>query len=171
MPWQMRNRPPEDPRIQIDTAQICVNGHVITAHVHTQPEFCEEFCTRCGEQTIVACQSCKKQIRGLPPWMMIRYKAPAFCHACGKPYPWTSRTLEAAKAYAQDLQSLTGEERVQLALSLDDLVRDTPMAPVSANHFKRLVAKAGREAPGFFKDLLVELVSETVKKVIWGPAA
>ena len=54
-------------------------------------------------------------------------------------------------------------------MSLDELIKDSSMAQVSAGRFKRLAAKAGKEAPGFFKDLLVDLVSETAKKAIWGP--
>jgi len=160
----------EDP--QYDVAQICLNGHIINDRCEFSPEHCEDYCSKCGEKTIKGCPLCNCLIRGLHSSVIVgQISRPRFCRKCGKPYPWTTRTLEAAKAYAHELQSLTGEERIQLALSLDDLVKDTPMAQVSAGRFKRLAAKAGGEAPGFFKDTLVDLVSETVKKAIWGPAA
>ena len=131
-----------------DVAQICLNGHIINDRCGSSPERCESYCSKCGEKTIKGCPSCNCLIRGLHSSVIVgRIHLPRFCHKCGNPYPWTSRKLEAAKTYAQDLESLTEQERVQLALSLDDLVKDTPMAQVSANRFKRLAAKAGGEAP------------------------
>ncbi len=164
----------EEEPAHYDVAQVCLNGHMINDACKHSPETCEDHCSRCGDPTIRACRFCNTPTRG-------RYFVPGvvdlsgpgtpsrFCHKCGKPYPWTSRKLEAAKAYALDLQALTPDERMQLTQSLDDLVKDTPMAQVAAGRFKRLAAKAGGEAPGFFKDILVDLVSETAKKVIWGP--
>ncbi len=155
-----------------DVAQFCLNGHIINDRCEFSPERCEDYCTKCGEKTIKGCPSCECLIRGLHSSVIVGHiPLPRFCRNCGKPYPWTTRKLEAAKAYTLDLQSLTAEERMQLAVSLDDLIKDTPMAQVSASRFKRLAAKAGGEAPGFFRDMLVDLVSETVKKAIWGPAA
>jgi len=158
----------EDESEGFDTAQICLNGHAINSAVRMTPEFSEKFCKNCGERTIQTCPECQTEIRGhyVGSLSTAAYIPPRFCHNCGKPYPWTSRKLEAAKTYAQDLQTLTPEERVQLAISLDDLVKDTPMAQVSAGRFKRLIAKAGGDAPGFFKEILVGIVSESIKKLI-----
>jgi len=82
--------------------------------------------------------------------------------------PWTERRLEAAKALAEDLEGLNDDERQQLAGTLRDLVSDSPMTTVSAGKFKRLVTKAGHGAAGAFRDILVDVASETAKKVIWG---
>jgi hypothetical protein len=162
----------EEEPSRYDVAQICLNGHIINDRCEFSPECCENYCSKCGEKTTKGCPSCDCLIRGLHSSVIVgRIPLPRFCHKCGNPYPWTSRKLEAAKAYAQDLEALTPDERVQLALSLDQLVKDTPMAQVAAGRFKRLVAKAGGEAPGFFKEVLTHLVSETVKKAIWGPTA
>ena len=35
--------------------------------------------------------------------------------------------------------------------------------------FKKYAAKGGKEIGRSFRDILVEIVSETVKKSIWGP--
>ncbi len=117
----------------------------------------------------MACE-CGTGIRGhywVPGYAGIsHYSAPSFCHECGKPYPWTSRRLEAAKAYVQDLAALAPEERTQLAVSIDELVKDTPMAQVAAGRFKRLAAKAGKEAVSFLRDMLVDIASETAKKTM-----
>jgi hypothetical protein len=163
----------EDETEGFDAAQICLNGHAINSAVKSLPQFSEKFCKNCGEHTIQTCPECQTEIRGyyIGSLSTAAYIPPRFCHDCGKPYPWTSCRLEAVKAYAQELQALTPEEGVQLAVSLDELVNDTPMAQVAAGRFKRLVTKAGGEAPGFSKEMLAYLVSETVKKAIWGPTS
>lgn len=175
MSWDPFDEEPEEPA-HFDVAQVCLNGHVVTPASQRSPERQQRRCVKCGEATITACPECKAEIRGyyyVPGVIDLTggYSLPSFCHDCGKAYPWTSRRLEAAKAYAQELNALTPEERVQLAVSLDELVKDTPMAQVAAGRFKRLAAKAGKEASGFFRDILVDVFSETVKKAIWGPGA
>jgi hypothetical protein len=174
MPWDLRKEGlKKGDSGEFDVGEICLNGHATNGSAKFSPEFCQTFCQRCGETTIQACPQCHVEIRGRYRVEITTrpYVPPRFCHNCGKPYPWTARTLEAAKVDALELQTLTTEERVQLAQSLDDLVKDTPMAQVAAGRFKRLASKAGRGAPECFKDVLVDLVSETVKKTIWGPMA
>ncbi len=51
--------------------------------------------------------------------------------------------------------------------SLDDIVRDTPKTTVAATRFKRILAKAGTGAGQAFRDILVDVISETAKKMIW----
>jgi hypothetical protein len=152
-------------------AQICLNGHVINSASKSSPECCQEFCAKCGTKTIKACPACGTDIRGYYHVQGVvgyfEYQVPRFCHACGKAYPWTETSLEAAKRYALELQSLNQEERTQLAAALDDLVRDSPKTPVAASRFKRLASKAGKETAEAFKAILVEVVSEAAKKSIW----
>ena len=92
---------------------------------------------------------------------------PICCPDCGKPYPWTEIKLKAAQELADELDSLSAEERSLLKKSLNDIVRDTPKTTVAATRFKRLVAKAGKSAADGFRDILVDVLSEAVKKVIW----
>ncbi len=47
-----------------DTAQICLNGHVITTHANTSPDLMQKHCDKCGEPTITKCPNCKSDIRG-----------------------------------------------------------------------------------------------------------
>ena len=70
---------------------------------------------------------------------------------------------------SDELAGLTEEEKKALGDSLDDLVRETPKTPVAITRFKRLVAKAGTGAAEGFKTLLLDIVSEAVRKQIWGP--
>lgn len=154
-----------------EVAQICFNGHVITSMLESNPEMDQKFCGKCGAGTITECQSCKEKIRGyhivsgilsLSPYVL-----PKFCYACGKSYPWTESKLRAAQELTDKLGELTSKEREDLKKSLDEIVKDAPNAQVAAMRFKKLVAKAGRGAAEAFKEILISIVSEAVKKSIW----
>ena len=95
------------------------------------------------------------------------YTIPNFCHNCGKPYTWVEIKLKAARELSDELDGLTVTERDQLKKSLDDIVTDTPQTAVAALRFKRLAAKAGIAAANGLKDILVDIISETAKKLIW----
>ena len=95
------------------------------------------------------------------------YRRPSFCHKCGKPYPWTEATLRAAQELSDEIEGLTHAERNVLKRSLDDIVRDTPQTTVAATRFKRLAAKSGKAAAEGFRNILIDVVSGTAKKIIW----
>ena len=78
--------------------------------------------------------------------------------------------LHAAAELAEEVDGLSDDERKALSSSIDDLVRDSPRTPVAAARFKRLIAKAGTTVATEFRALLVDVVSETAKKLLWpGP--
>jgi len=91
---------------------------------------------------------------------------PSFCPDCGKLYPWTEAKLKAAQELTDELDSLSPEEREALKKSFDDIVRDTPQTKVAATQFKRLVAKVGKIAAEQLRELVVDIASETAKKII-----
>lgn len=154
-----------------DTAQICLNGHPINTMAASYPESNMKFCDRCGASTITACPDCKAPIKG---YYHVRgvigagsdYLPPSFCPNCGIPYPWTNAKLKAAKEFAHELDNLNEDEKTILEKSLEDLARDTPNTQVAAVRFKKLVAKAGKGAAEGFKSILVDVLSETAKKLI-----
>ena len=156
-----------------DTAQMCTNGHIINSQSVYRPEHNKEFCDKCGALTINNCQKCNLPIRGyyhVPPMGTLDYTdlpLPIFCPDCGKPYPWTEAKLKAAQELSDEVDNLSPEERSLLKKSLDDIVRDTPQTTVAANRFKRLVAKAGKPVADAFRDILVDILSEAAKKIIW----
>jgi hypothetical protein len=158
-----------------DVAQICLNGHVINTMAKRAPESNEKRCTRCGEETIMACQTCDNAIRGdyfVPGVIAVgfRYNAPAYCHNCGNPYPWTTRRLQAAKELAGTLENLSHDEQIQLRDSIEDLARDTPQAKLAESRFKGLLKKAGTRASEEMRSLVVDIFSEAVKKSLFpGP--
>ena len=154
------------------TAQICQNGHVITS-ADTSPGLSAPFCRQCGSKTITKCPDCSANIRGYYHVDGVvslgeHYGAPAFCHACGKPYPWTAAKLEGARELADELHELTTEEREKLKGTLDDLVRDTPRTQVASTRFKRIMSKVGASSASAMRDIIVDVLSESAKKMILG---
>ena len=174
-----------------DTAQICINGHTVNLMSVSRPEHNRKFCDRCGAPTITKCQNCNVSINGFyhegtadefdiegmieeivnpPPNITHDYTTvQSFCPHCGNPYPWTEARLKAAKELADELDNLSLEEREILKKSLDDIMvmEDTPQTPVAATRFKRLVAKAGPVVADSFRKILIDIASETAKKMIW----
>lgn len=155
-----------------DVAQICLNGHVINEATKKFPQFNKDFCDKCGAKTITQCPHCSTNIRGKyhveGVFAPSRFRAPAFCPDCGVPYPWTESKLQAAKELAEELEGLTEEELRILAQSIDDLVKDTPKTELAATRTKKLIAKAGKEAAGTLRDILVDIASATAKKLLFG---
>jgi hypothetical protein len=152
-----------------DVAQICLNGHVVTAMAGHVPERMRNFCEDCGAATITECPSCDQSIPGFYLNSAIigsHYEPPAFCGDCGKPFPWTERRLEAGRELAFEAEHLSGEERQQLADSLNDLTRDTPKTQVAAGRFRRLAAKAGVETGNALRTVLVDVMSDAAKKAL-----
>lgn len=100
---------------------------------------------------------------------MHEYSKPAYCFNCGTAFPWTTSSLVAASELVDGLDALSAQEKQQLKDSLPDLVRETPNTPVAEGRFNRLTKKAGAEAVGGIRAILIDVVSEAVKKSIFGP--
>jgi hypothetical protein len=158
---------------QYDVAQICINGHLITSTVTTSPQRAKDFCDRCGGRTISRCEECTAPIRGA--YCYYRFgrlvtdsitRIPAFCQKCGKAYPWTESKLDAARDLADQL-GLDIPERTLLEKSIEEIIRDTPRAAAEAIKFKIIVEKTQPWALPAFKEILIGVVSESVKKLIW----
>jgi hypothetical protein len=133
-----------------DGALICRNGHVVERMLCSDGGHKAAFCTICGLETLSICPECGGSIRGAyltlefdPVCLEANDEAPAFCHACGKPYPWTATRLAAAQEMARELDSLDSEERELLASSLAEIMADTSRTQLAASRTKRLLAKAG----------------------------
>jgi hypothetical protein len=167
--YSQRNR---DPQLTWDTAQICLNGHVINRRYESWPTSNSPHCPKCGAKTITQCPSCNTRIRGgyvggMPS--STEEKADPFCHQCGAAYPWTETSLSAAREYIRELDRLNDNEKGLLSRSLDDLVRETPNTPVAILRFKQLARKAGSAAADGLKSILVQVAVESAKRQIWQP--
>lgn len=156
-----------------DTAQICKNGHITTGYYDEYPEWRKAFCDHCGAATVTTCDGCGKKIRGdyvsdmrLPG---PEYFAPSYCPHCGKPYPWTVAKIQAAKELFEELEGIDANERLILGQSLDNLLTDTPKTEIAGLRFKMIMRKVGKESYDAVKTVLLDLVSEGVKRKLFGP--
>lgn len=155
-----------------DLAQVCRNGHVINSMARDYPNSNQDHCDGCGAATIVSCPSCNEGIRGhhhVPGIIRLsQYTAPAYCHKCGNPFPWTAAGLTAAEELADELEGLTEEERESLKKSLNDLICETPSTRVAEVRFKRIMKKAGRDGYDSMRSILTGIISEAVRKTVFG---
>lgn len=84
------------------------------------------------------------------------------------PFPWTQSKLMAAHAFIQELEKLSDDEKAMLETSLDDMIREAPSAPTAAMRFKRLMTKAGSTAASGLREIVIDLLSEYLKKLTFG---
>jgi hypothetical protein len=159
-----------DPRDEAyERAQYCVGGHLITSYATSFPDETQDRCDRCGSPTITACPKCQAIIRGDRLDRRASPTRPAYCHHCGEPFPWTTQALAAAKELAQSIEAPADEKRI-VEESIVELVNDGPAMKLAAVRFKAFLAKAGTTAAGMFRDILVDVLSEAAKKLIWPEA-
>lgn len=149
-------------------ATICLNGHVASSSSANYRKFCKE----CGSETISLCPSCNSYIQGdyeVPGVVALgfKYNPPSYCHECGKPYPWTSTILDNAVELISLDDELPDEHKEIIKNALPDLIVETPTTPVAVAKYKKYMSSA----TGFIKDslrnLLVDVVSDAVKKSLW----
>lgn len=155
-----------------DIAQVCINGHVINSNSLTYPTKNKKFCDKCGEGTITTCKNYGASIKGsyLYPVIInsgLGYKLPNFCDNCGHQYPWTEIKLKASVGLINLSENLDDEEKVDLNNCIEDLVKENSNVPVALLKLKKYLGKAGQEIALGIKDILIDIVSETIKKSIW----
>lgn len=153
-------------------AQVCPNGHSPTSSADEYHELREAFCSKCGEATFTACPSCNVPVRGhyyVAGFLSTRpYEPPAYCHSCGKPFPWTERKVAAAVELVEVGGDLSSEEVAQFRSDLTELTRDSPKTQVASLRFKKVMTKVGTGIASGVRDIVVDVLSETAKKAIWG---
>jgi len=154
-----------------DVAQICQNGHVINKRSKSEPDRNQQHCDKCGTSTITLCPKCQNPIRGASlvksGFMSSIYSVPSFCDNCGSPFPWTESRLKAAHELAKEIDNINEEDRIILHSSIDDLVRDTPSSNVAVIRFKKIMQKVGPSFASMFREILVDVLSETIKKTLF----
>ena len=154
-----------------DVAQICLNGHVINSSVNEYPQFNKKFCDKCGAATITNCINCNSEIQGeycAEGFIGIsHYTAPAFCPNCGKPYPWIEARTQSAHDLAQELENISDDDKEILTQSINEIVKDSPKTTLAATRFKKILSKTSKPIVDAFRDILIDIVSETAKKLLW----
>lgn len=150
------------------TAVICKNGHVLTSTLELNNERYSKFCSECGEETITKCGTCNEKIRGIffTNFTSWGYKIPRNCHNCGRPYIWTTRKLEIAIQYSEEIENLSEKEKEILKQSISDISSNSPIAEVAVIRYKKILKKIGGKIVGKLNDIIVDLASETIKKLL-----
>jgi hypothetical protein len=90
----------------------------------------------------------------------------AYCGDCGATFPWTSRAIEASKELAIVL-NIQENDRNELPELIENLVRQTPRTSVAAIKLRALLQKTGPLAMEGFKQILIGVVTEGAKKLVW----
>jgi hypothetical protein len=154
-----------------DTAQICLNGHTTNYCSRTDPIHDQRFCVECGAETIRICPECKSPIRGYfhSEWGGHDYKLPFFCYSCGAQYPWTKSRLQAAQDLISEMENIDDIEKAQLMVSVQEMTRDTPQSQVASVRYRKIISKVGKEAGLALRDIIINIVSETVRRSLFGP--
>jgi len=160
-----------------DTAQVCINGHIITDSVQISPQINQKFCDICGSPLITKCPHCKADLRGRKHIkdvtsmsggrVVYLNKAEHFCYQCGKPYPWLESKLQDARELINDLEGISVEEKDVLTKSIDEIIKETPKTEIAAIKFKKILSKYSKPIVEAFRNILIDIVSETTKKLIW----
>jgi len=153
-----------------DTALVCLSGHMVNHSMKRDPECNTKFCKKCGEKAIWQCIHCEHDIQGnyhYPGVVALGpQKPPGFCHNCGQPYPWTGRTLEAAKELIGMADSLSPTEKQDFDRAVSDLMKEGPRTGLAAEKFKRYCKQAGKAVGEGVYKIVIDVVSETAKKIL-----
>ena len=158
------------------TAIICRSGHVVNACVQSQREEHHAYCSKCGSDVITACPSCEASIPGArivprvditPPRLKF---APKYCPQCGSPYPWTQQAIEAAVDLIIESNRSLEASRQKIEQTLVDVVRETPRTAVAVARIREWLADASAASAAAFERVLTNVVSDVVKRAIFGPA-
>lgn len=120
----MYGRPPQPDRY---SAAVCRRGHPETSHIELRDEPIPPKCDECGAAILTACPSCQASIRGgIPRVIGFHYDPPAFCHACGSPFPWASEhaIVYDIENHLDEEPDLTEADRRELMKRLAELTDD-----------------------------------------------
>lgn len=153
-----------------DTAQICINGHIINESFNDYPEFNETFCSKCGGKTITTCQSCNSVIRGAYRGGMglSSMDLPSYCITCGKEYPWITSGIEAAKELLDLNDDLSDTEKEEILASVRELTKDSPKTEVNVLKFKKFAKKLGQDSFDALYKITIDVAAEVGKKILIG---
>lgn len=152
---------------------VCLNGHETTDNEGIDA-ITTGYCEKCGKKLISECPICKHYIPGettsdntvflgFPP-----EPVPNYCVHCGNAYPWTKTAIESATELINLSNDLNNDEKQQLVETVPDLFADTPRTKTAIVKFKLLSKKAGAAIASGLHDILVDVVSEAVKKSLYG---
>lgn len=88
--------------------------------------------------------------------------AEAECSVCGQP---SRRVHSRYRRWLDDRE--IGGRAVAIRLQVRRALSRWPLTIAAAGRFKRLAAKAGAEAADTFREVLISVLSETARRIIW----
>lgn len=152
---------------------ICTKGHQLGYLFFEYPD--EKYCELCGSSLISSCQNCNKVITGwinnssedfidFPPDSM---DVPKFCKFCGDPYPWTKQIIDDSVELLALDADLSDDDKKLIKDSIPDLIIESSSTPLAEAKFKKGISSAALFVKDAIRNLLVDVVSETVKKSIF----
>lgn len=150
-------------------AQICLNGHIMCPSIIRFPELLKKFCTKCGAKTITECPNCNAQIYENSIEISEGEDiGPAFCHDCGKPYPWTIKREEAAQEWLKELDGIPEEDRKIIEENLSDIINTTPMTGLASKRVEKLLKKfADSPIAKAIRQFIIDFGTEQVKRSLY----
>ena len=152
------------------TAQVCLNGHMITDSVDEYPEQRKSFCPRCGARTITNCPSCQSPIHGNYDCgiVVIGFDdgLDSYCYNCGKPYPWIVSALEATSQLIMEESSLDNLSKNALVDSLPDIISETPKTRLASVRLKKCLSSFGSFAADGIRQFVIDFGCELAIKII-----
>lgn len=141
-------------------ALICLNGHIITDSLMSELYKANDCCTKCGSKAIFKCPSCNELIRGAK---IISFEydihldnAPAYCHGCGKPYPWTLQFLEKCEKNIDKIPKLSHKEKEELKELLPNIVVETPSTQHAFERIKEILVSTSKDARAAIIGFVIE---------------
>ena len=146
-------------------AYICENGHEISSN----SDACtEKFCSKCGAPIISKCPICDSIIRGKSRGdygFMFDFSTPAYCSACGKPFPWTNTAIEATVNMLRE-SDLSLDEQQKIIDVLPDAMTETPRTQLASVRFKKFIASAGEFVADGLRQFAISFGCEVFKSYL-----
>lgn len=164
---------------------------MVNPKVRAKPKRNQPFCSECGERTVTKCEHCQQPLRGgryelggtiipfdggevalhdydedMIDWGWVPEEPATFCYACGEPYPWTRRRVEAARQTIEELEELNKGEKENLKRSLPDLINQGPRSELAALRFKKALTKLGESGRALLMNILANIAAESVKRSV-----
>lgn len=96
-----------------------------------------------------------------------KYYKPYYCWNCGKPYPWTEKILENAIEILSLDETIGETERELIKNAIPNLIVETPDTPVAVAKYKKGISQAAEFVKTSMRQLLIDVVSETIKKTLF----
>ena len=152
-----------------DIGLVCLNGHDVNNRSTTEPQYNADYCPKCGAKTISECPHCSEPINGEYLDPNISAGRPAlFCHACGKPYPWTEKKAEALEEMIAELVGFEAGELEKLKESIPDLICETPKSDIAVFRYRNAIIKAGTIGGKALYDLAASVAGSVIANKLTG---